>query len=126
LRRAAGAYALWWEAHGLRYAIPAEIGLDLAEGRVVVASVSRSVVEEAARRFPVRVIEITAPPELLAQRLASRGRESAEDIRERLARSVPIGGCVEVVTLVNDATVARGGEALVAELIRAAGGARRS
>src|ERR1700733_2972927 len=57
---AARAFALAWQAHGLRYGIPDDIATDLAAGRVVVANVSRGVIAEAAKRFPVRVIEITA------------------------------------------------------------------
>jgi phosphonate metabolism protein PhnN/1,5-bisphosphokinase (PRPP-forming) len=116
LRRAVGAYALWWDAHGLRYGIPAEIGLDLAAGRVVVASVSRGVIAEAARRYAVRVIEITAPPELLARRLAARGRENAVQIAERLQRSVAMEAPCEVVTILNDDTIEAGAERLVAAL----------
>ena len=56
-------FALQWQAHGLRYGIPADIADDLAAGVVVVANVSRGVIAEAADRFPVRVIEITAPPQ---------------------------------------------------------------
>ncbi len=53
-------------------------------GRTVIANVSRAVIEDALERvMRVRVIEITAPPELLAQRLAARGRESADSIAER-------------------------------------------
>ncbi|MBV9538217.1 MAG: phosphonate metabolism protein/1,5-bisphosphokinase (PRPP-forming) PhnN, partial [Acidisphaera sp.] len=108
LRRAAGAYALAWEAHGLHYGISNEIGLDLAEGRVVVASVSRGVVAEAAHRFPVRIVEITAPADVLGQRLAGRGREAAQDIAERLARRVDWDETVERLTVVNDGTVEEG------------------
>jgi ribose 1,5-bisphosphokinase len=126
MRRAAGAYALWWDAHGLRYGIASEIGLHLAEGRVVVASVSRGVIADAARRFPVRVIEITAPPELLAQRLAARGRESATQIGERLTRTVPLTDGVETVTIVNDSTVEVGTGRLLAALTRAAESGARS
>ena len=120
LRRAAGAYALSWDAHGLRYAIPSEIGLHLAEGRVVVASVSRSVVAEAAHRYPVRVIEITAPPEVLTERLAIRGREGPGDIAERLARQVEIGQDLDRVTIVNDGTIEEAAQKLLEELLRAA------
>jgi ribose 1,5-bisphosphokinase len=55
-RDAAGGFALRWQAHGLSYGIPADITADLAAGRVVIANVSRSVVEQAAARFPVTVI----------------------------------------------------------------------
>jgi phosphonate metabolism protein PhnN/1,5-bisphosphokinase (PRPP-forming) len=120
LRRAAGAYALTWEAHGLHYGISAEIGLELAADRVVVASVSRSVVAEAAHRYPVGVIEITAPPELLSERLTSRGREGPGDIAERLARQVDIEEELERVTIVNNGTIDEGARRLVAELLRVA------
>lgn len=113
-------FALSWQAHGLRYGIPADIESDLAARRIVVASVSRTVIAEAARRFPVRVIEITAPPELLATRLAERGREAASDVAARLARSIALPPGIPVVTVVNDATIEQGAARLIAALIRAA------
>jgi phosphonate metabolism protein PhnN/1,5-bisphosphokinase (PRPP-forming) len=116
LRRAVGAYALWWDAHGLRYGIPADIGLDLAAGRVVVASVSRAVIGQAARRYPTVVVEITAPPELLARRLAARGRENAVQIAERLDRSVAMTADCAVTTIVNDGTIEAGATRLIAVL----------
>lgn len=101
-------FALSWEAHGLRYGIPAEIADDLAQGRVVIANVSRGVIEAAARRFPVRVIEITAPATVLAARLAARGREGAEQRTARLARQVALPMAVAVEIVVNDATPQEG------------------
>ncbi|MDX6748671.1 phosphonate metabolism protein/1,5-bisphosphokinase (PRPP-forming) PhnN [Geminicoccaceae bacterium 1502E] len=101
---AAGAFALSWRAHGLAYGVPASIAQDLATGRSVVVNVSRAVIDEARRLFqPLRVLVVTAPPAVLAARLASRGREDAADIEARLAR----GGRYElagsdVVTLIND------------------------
>ncbi len=56
------------------------------DGLAVVANVSRSVVEVARRGLePVGVVVVSAPPSVLAVRLARRGRESAEDIRGRLS-----------------------------------------
>ncbi|MCW3475769.1 phosphonate metabolism protein/1,5-bisphosphokinase (PRPP-forming) PhnN [Limobrevibacterium gyesilva] len=123
-RRAAGAYALSWEAHGLGYGIPADIADALAAGRVVVANVSRAVIADAARRFPVRVLEITAPPEVLARRLAARGREDAQDVAARLRRSVSLPQGVDVVTVMNDGTVEEGAGRVLAALTRATESAR--
>jgi ribose 1,5-bisphosphokinase len=122
---AARTFALAWRAHGLRYGIPSDIAADLAARRVVVANVSRGVIAEAAARFPVRVIEVTAPPGVLAARLGARGRESAADVAARLARNVAIPGGVPIETVTNDATVETGVARFVAALNRAAEAARR-
>jgi ribose 1,5-bisphosphokinase len=119
-QRAGGGFDLWWRAHGLGYGIAAGIADDLAAGRVVVASVSRGVLEDAARRFPVRVVEITAPIALLAARLAARGRESAAEIAARLSRSVPLPAGLDVVRVMNDSTP----EAGAARLLKAITGAQ--
>lgn len=85
--RATGGFALEWRAHGLDYGIPVEATGWLAAGETVVANVSRTVLDEARRRLPpVQVVLVTAAPEVLAARLAARGREDADDIRQRLAR----------------------------------------
>lgn len=115
-RAAAGAFALRWHAHGLDYGIPRAIEGDLAAGRVVVVNLSRTVIGEAARRYPTRVVVVTAPAALLAERLAARGREDAADIAERLAREVALPEGVERVVVVNDGDVATGVARLVAAL----------
>jgi ribose 1,5-bisphosphokinase len=114
---AARDFALSWSAHGLRYGLPA---LDAAP--VVVANVSRGVIAEAARRFPIRVIEVTAPAEVLAERLAARGRETAADVAGRLARTAAIPDGVTVQTVRNDSTLAGGVERFVAALRDAVAG----
>ena len=116
-RRAAGVYALSWEAHGLGYGIAAA---ELAAAQVVVASVSRAVLADAAARFPARVLQITAPPELLARRLAARGREDAAAVQARLRREVPLPEGLDVVTVMNEASVAEGAAQVAAMLTRAA------
>jgi ribose 1,5-bisphosphokinase len=107
-RRNQGCFALNWEAHGLHYGIPADIAGDIAAGRVVVANVSRSVLADAAARFPSAVIEVTAPPSLRADRLARRGRETAADIAERLARDVPRPAGLHALTVINDGSIDAG------------------
>ncbi len=124
--RTAGGFALSWRAHGLHYGVPADIGVDLAEGRVVVVNVSRAVVAEAAERFPVRVIEITAPADVLARRLAARGREDAVDVARRLSRQIELPLPVERVSVVNDGTIEAGVKKLVVALNRAVADAPQS
>jgi len=118
-------FALHWDAHGLHYGIPADIAADIAAGRTVIANVSRGVIDAARVRFPTRVIVITAPQAVLAQRLAARGRESATDIAERLARAAPQPEGPNVETVINDATLAAGVDRFVAALSRAAASVRR-
>jgi phosphonate metabolism protein PhnN/1,5-bisphosphokinase (PRPP-forming) len=123
---AAGAFALWWRAHGLGYGIPRAIEADLAAGRVVVANLSRAVLADAAARYRLRVLLVTAPAAVLAARLAARGREPPADIAARLAREAALPAGLDSVTVTNDGSPQEGAERLAAELIRAAAGARRS
>lgn len=125
-RLAAGGFALHWRAHGLRYGIPADIGNDIAAGRVVIANVSRGVIDVARAAFPVRVVVITAPRDVLARRLTARGRESAADIAERLARAAPEPSGPDVEMVMNDASLEDGVARFVAALSRAAADAPRS
>jgi len=90
----------------------------MTETPVVVANVSRGVIEDAARRFRVRVIEVTAPAEILAARLAARGRESAEDVARRLGRTASVPDGVLVETVYNDRTLAEGVARFIAALRR--------
>jgi phosphonate metabolism protein PhnN/1,5-bisphosphokinase (PRPP-forming) len=113
-------FVLQWRAHGLRYGIPADA---VGDGCIAVANVSRTIIADAARRFPVRVIEVTAPPEVLAARLAARGREAGSDVAARLARSVVLPPEVPVERVVNDGALGDGVARFVAALIRAASGA---
>ena len=64
----------------------------------------------------MKVISITAPAAILAARLAGRGRESAEDIAARLARSVALPPGVDVVEVPNDTTPEEGAARLLAAL----------
>lgn len=99
LQEANGAYALSWEAHGLRYGLPAHIVSDIAAGRVVVMNSSRAMVAAARAKFPGTVaVLIEATPVVRAKRLAGRGRESAGEIEARLAREVgdPLPDAVRV------------------------------
>lgn len=117
------AFALHWRAHGLGYGIPRSIVDDLAAGRSVVVNASRTMIDEARRRFDrVLVVSVVAPVDVLAERLARRGRETPERIRlrlERLAR-VPIEGA-DVLSLDNSGPIERAGDRLVGAVAALAG-----
>ncbi|MFD1882263.1 phosphonate metabolism protein/1,5-bisphosphokinase (PRPP-forming) PhnN [Paracoccus pacificus] len=86
-RRRAG-FALTWAAHGLCYAIPADLRRAQLAGHRIAFNGSRRMLAQAAVTFaPLTVIAVTARPEVLAARLAARGREDAAAIAQRLERA---------------------------------------
>ena len=87
----AGAFALWWQAHGHSYGVPSSIDDDIRSGRTVVCNVSRTIVARARQRYAVvTVVTVTAPTQVLQSRLASRHRTSDGDIARRLERSTEL------------------------------------
>jgi len=87
--QADGAFALSWEAHGLCYGLPSDIDMAIENGHVAVANLSRGALPALRERYAnVAVVEVTADPEILAARLAGRGRESREEVLARLARTI--------------------------------------
>jgi thymidine phosphorylase len=109
-REAAGDFLLAWKAHGLDYGLPATLLGALAEGAHVVANGSRAMVAALAERVPgMVVVEVSAPYELVAQRIASRGRETPEEVLARLARQVdPLPAGLLRQRVVNDGSLAQG------------------
>jgi ribose 1,5-bisphosphokinase len=97
-----GDFAVHWEAHGHCYALFRAIDDDIRDGRTVVANVSRAVVEAIRRAYAdVVVISITAPPEILSQRLAARARSSDGRLADRLGRVVDDAATAPDVTITN-------------------------
>src|SRR4029077_10072529 len=87
--RTRGDFAVHWEAHGHHYGLPRRIDDDIRAGRTVVANVSRTVIEPMRRMYAnVVVVAITAPADVLAQRLAMRARTSDGAVKDRLTRKV--------------------------------------
>lgn len=117
-RLAAGDFALHWRAHGLSYGIPTQAAQALAQGRTVLFNGSRAMLEEAARIFPsLTVLHITARDEVLAARLRARGRETAQDIANRLDRArLPLPAGLKVVEIDNSDVLDRAIDALLAAL----------
>lgn len=104
--RDAGAFATWWEAHGLFYGIPMEARQRVEAGELVLANGSRSALPHFKPAFQrLKVLNITARPEVLAERLAARGRETREEILRRLSRGgLEIDGDFDVETIDNSGT----------------------
>lgn len=118
LQKLRGAFALDWQAHGLSYGVPASIEADLAQGRVIIVNTSRRVIEVALEKYAeCAVLLVTARPEVRALRLASRGRETAEDVALRLAREgAPVPAGVSPIVIDNSESLAEGIAAFVGAL----------
>lgn len=119
-KAAAGGYALHWRAHGLCYGVDAGVLHDLAAGKRVVINASREVVADARERFAeLRVVSIVADQAVIAQRLAGRGRETADQIATRLARgtAIEVAG-PDVITVRNDGSLEDGVAAFLRALRR--------
>lgn len=114
-RRRRGDFAVTWNAHGLRYAIPVEARRRIEAGQAVIANGSRSVLPVFAENFQrLLVLNIVASPAVLADRLHARGRESHDEIAARLTRPPPeLRGDFEVVTIDNSGAL----EEAVAKMI---------
>jgi ribose 1,5-bisphosphokinase len=95
-------YAMHWEAHGHCYALSRAIDDEIRAGHTVIANVSRTVVAAMRRAYAsVLVVSITAPPNVLAERLAMRSRGSDGRIEHRLHRTVDEAAAAPDVTIVN-------------------------
>jgi ribose 1,5-bisphosphokinase len=103
LAQARGAFAIHWDAHGHSYGLRSTLTDDIRAGRTVIANISRTVIEVLRGAFAnVTVVSITAPPEILAERLAARSRGSDGQLSDRLARSVDV---IADVTINNTGSV---------------------
>jgi ribose 1,5-bisphosphokinase len=97
-----GDYAMHWEAHGHRYALSRAIDDEIRAGRTVVANVSRTVIGAVRRAYAdVMVVSITAPPDVLAERIAMRARNSDGKLESRLHRTIEDTSTAPDATIVN-------------------------
>ncbi|MFN7596073.1 MAG: phosphonate metabolism protein/1,5-bisphosphokinase (PRPP-forming) PhnN [Cereibacter sp.] len=123
-RKAAGAFALDWRAHGLSYGLPAATLALRNTGRDLLVNASRAALEPARSVFPdLQVIRITAPSAVLTERLVARGRETRAEIEARIGRQsfeVPPG--LQVTDVRNDGPLDKAIAAFLAALDGAAPG----
>jgi ribose 1,5-bisphosphokinase len=109
---AADAFAVHWQAHGLSYGILRSAAEAYNAGQTVIVNGSRAALPLFAGCFTnTIVVNITADPDVIAQRLASRGREDAEQIAQRLKRGADL--CVPCHLPVHDIDNSRDLEAAV-------------
>lgn len=100
--QAKGAYVMHWEAHGHCYGLPRAIDDDIRAGRTVIANVSRTVIGAMRNAYEqVVVVSITAPPQVLAERLAMRARNSDGQLEHRLDRKVDDASAAPDFTILN-------------------------
>jgi ribose 1,5-bisphosphokinase len=86
-----GLLAVDWQAHGLSYGIPDSSRLDLARGMTLIVNGSRGALDLFRSAYgSIDCVLVTARPDVLAERLAARGRESRQDIAARLSRQIDV------------------------------------
>ena len=83
------AFALHWQANGLGYGVRHTQLAPLAQGHWVLLNGSRANLPEALARFlDLVAVHITASPQVLRERLLSRGRETREEVEARVQRAL--------------------------------------
>ena len=97
-------FVLAWTAHGLSYGISSEAIRNHNNGHDMLINLSRSVLEKANQVFDrLIVINLSAAPEILLDRLEKRGREPAQEIKARLQRSIaPFPKSLKIYDVSND------------------------
>ena len=114
---AKGHFGLSWRAHDLAYGIPKDVSDALERGEDRLVNLSRGVLSEAAAHYaPFLVLSLTARPEILAQRLSARGRETPDAISARLARQKTIPSGLDVVEIDNSGALESTVRAAIAAL----------
>lgn len=118
-QEAAGGFALSWRANGLAYGIPRQIDDWLAAEQDVLVKGSRAYLPQARQRYPDLLgVLLTVEPAVLRERLLRRGRESIEQIEQRLARNAQFDAVSAerdgLHLLDNSASIERAGDNLLA------------
>lgn len=123
------AFALHWDANGLGYGVRHAQLAPLTLGGWVLLNGSRAYLPEALARFPGLVaVHITASPQVLRERLLSRGRETREEVDARVERALayePPPGAASLEVR-NDGALGDAGQRLLNALEQLPGWPRRS
>ena len=120
-RERMGCFAMRWYRHRTCYGIGIEINQWLGKGLNVVVNGSRAYLDQATRKYAeLRPVLITAETEILRERLRSRGRETADEIEQRLSRAKQMDEQTRhprLARISNNGDLAEAGERLI-ELIQ--------
>ncbi len=102
----AGHFLFHWIAHGLSYGVPASVLPLVQSGATALFNGSRAALPVMRQIHPdLRVFVIYVSPDVLAERLHKRGRETPSEIAKRLQRQVDFTDeTAEVIN--NDGTLA--------------------
>ncbi len=85
---AARAFAMEWHANGLNYGVRHSELMGLDAGGFVIVNGSRAYVPVVRLNWPgVCVLHVDAPASVVRERLLQRGRETADAVEARVARS---------------------------------------
>lgn len=115
-----GEFIFKWKAHLLFYGIRKEhFENAIKKKQNIVLNVSRDIIEEIQTKYKnVYILEITCSQNIIRERLLKRGRESKEEIEERINRNVFLMEKVKsisknLIILYNDTTIEEGIEKFV-------------
>lgn len=121
-QREQGSFALHWQAHGLYYGIPRSVDDEIRANHTAICNVSRGAVSTIRARYAnVTVVLVTAPAEVLAQRLSGRARASDGSLSSRIERNAIYPDVGADVAINNNGLV----DAAVRELLVAISGRER-
>lgn len=114
---AVGEFAFHWHAHGLSYGLRRSLDDAIRAGRTVVVNVSRTVIADARARYATPVVVlVTAPADVLEERLAGRSRASDGSLEARLARATLDADVTPDITIVNVGSAETNAAALIAAI----------
>lgn len=86
--KAQRAFALDWYIYGLYYGVRKNIEEWIAQGHPVLINVSRSILNDAKKKYPdLKIIFVKVTFEITANRIKERGREDTEAMKKRLERA---------------------------------------
>lgn len=113
--KGAGRFAVTWPAHNRHYGVPLSVDDEIRNGHTAVCNGSRAALEGLQARYAnFAVISISARRDVLADRLAARGRENRNEILARLERSAPFDAAhFGALQIENSGAITTAGDALV-------------